>query len=507
MQLTAKILGVDNPNYHNSNFARNIHTGKLQYLTGPAAFNYIDASFGKINGSISKSMEFVNVIVCSNEPIEVGDIVLKGDRLLPISTSYLKKNAVKNKLSRVKYSGKNIPSDIRSLIEDNQMIISISTKETSAASFNKKSVEKDFITVDVYDQVVRLTNEIHGITSSLKYSENNSKIEMSDSFFNAKLSEYLQTSNHLLFRSTENLDISSDLKELFQQLSGLSSNHVEEVYQTVNQIKNHLNRNTNQFNIFNQNCKTMIKMEHNGNLGNDPELRFTKNGQPVCNFSLAHNDKNGSNTIWQDITAWGDMAKFVADTYRKGDWLAVEGSRMDNNYEKDGKKFTSTTLNASNIRTSKEVNFESFEVTNVKTRQTKNNIEVLELYAKNKSGHYSNFTITENVDQLKGNINLGDKLDIIGKPRLSTYFEKDGDKNIPKTRFDCTVTAIQNKDKNLCFVMEPPKVEEGKELPKEATKQFEMKQNSLGTKPGKEASSTQSKKSKRGKAQGAEIGI
>ena len=56
-----------------------------------------------------------------------------------------------------------------------------------------------------------------------------------------------------------------------------------------------------------------------GNLGRDPELRYTQNGQAVTNFSLATtenwNDKSGERmerTEWHRIVAWGRTGELCA---------------------------------------------------------------------------------------------------------------------------------------------------------------------------------------------------
>ena len=56
-----------------------------------------------------------------------------------------------------------------------------------------------------------------------------------------------------------------------------------------------------------------------GNLGKDPELRYTPQGNAVCNFSMATNekrrDKNGDMqdiTTWFRITLWGRQAENAA---------------------------------------------------------------------------------------------------------------------------------------------------------------------------------------------------
>ena len=53
-----------------------------------------------------------------------------------------------------------------------------------------------------------------------------------------------------------------------------------------------------------------------GNLGADPELKYTPSNRPVCNLSLATNevfkDKSGQRqerTEWHRVTVWGDQAE------------------------------------------------------------------------------------------------------------------------------------------------------------------------------------------------------
>jgi single-strand DNA-binding protein len=69
-----------------------------------------------------------------------------------------------------------------------------------------------------------------------------------------------------------------------------------------------------------------------GNLGRDPELRYTPSGQAVCNLSVATNrrytDSNGQQrdeTIWFRVSVWGRQAETVNQYLRKGRQVLVEG--------------------------------------------------------------------------------------------------------------------------------------------------------------------------------------
>lgn len=69
-----------------------------------------------------------------------------------------------------------------------------------------------------------------------------------------------------------------------------------------------------------------------GNLGRDPEMRYTPSGQAVTNLSLATNrtwnDPNGQQlkeTTWFRVSVWGRMAEACNQYLRKGSKVLVEG--------------------------------------------------------------------------------------------------------------------------------------------------------------------------------------
>ncbi len=69
-----------------------------------------------------------------------------------------------------------------------------------------------------------------------------------------------------------------------------------------------------------------------GNLGKDPEMRYTPSGQAVTTFSIASNrqytNNNGQSvkeTIWFRINAWGKQGEFVNQYFKKGYKVLVEG--------------------------------------------------------------------------------------------------------------------------------------------------------------------------------------
>jgi single-strand DNA-binding protein len=69
-----------------------------------------------------------------------------------------------------------------------------------------------------------------------------------------------------------------------------------------------------------------------GNLGGDPELRYTPQGTPVANFSVATNeswtDQSGQQqerTTWFRVTAWRRLAETCSQYLTKGRQVLVEG--------------------------------------------------------------------------------------------------------------------------------------------------------------------------------------
>jgi len=101
-------------------------------------------------------------------------------------------------------------------------------------------------------------------------------------------------------------------------------------------------------------CKLMII----GNLGRDPEMRYTPSGRPVTQFSVAVNQstKNQQTGEWTDETDWfrvsvfGDRAERAAEQLRKGNRVFVEGRFKSREFEgNDGQKRTSLDVIADNV--------------------------------------------------------------------------------------------------------------------------------------------------------------
>ena len=86
-----------------------------------------------------------------------------------------------------------------------------------------------------------------------------------------------------------------------------------------------------------------------GNLGNDPEMRFTPEGKAVTNFSLAVTDGK-SDTVWFRVVSWQGLAEKVNEYLTKGRQVFVEGRLRPREWEgQDGKKHTSLDVVASKV--------------------------------------------------------------------------------------------------------------------------------------------------------------
>ena len=81
-----------------------------------------------------------------------------------------------------------------------------------------------------------------------------------------------------------------------------------------------------------------------GNLGRDPELRYTPQGTAVCNFSMATNEKRRDKsgdfqdiTTWFRITLWGRQAENASKYLQKGSSVYIEGRlKLDEWTDRDG---------------------------------------------------------------------------------------------------------------------------------------------------------------------------
>lgn len=95
-----------------------------------------------------------------------------------------------------------------------------------------------------------------------------------------------------------------------------------------------------------------------GYLGKDPEIRYTPDGQAVCNFSVATSEKRKDRTgeaqeitTWFKITVWGKRAEVANQYLSKGKQVYIEGTlRQEEWTDREGLKRTSLVVNASDFQ-------------------------------------------------------------------------------------------------------------------------------------------------------------
>jgi single-strand DNA-binding protein len=94
-----------------------------------------------------------------------------------------------------------------------------------------------------------------------------------------------------------------------------------------------------------------------GNLGRDPEIKYTQSGTAVANLSLATNevwtDKAGQKqerTEWHRVVVWGKQAQVLAEHLSKGKQVYVEGSLQTRSWDdRDGNKRNTTEIRAARV--------------------------------------------------------------------------------------------------------------------------------------------------------------
>lgn len=95
-----------------------------------------------------------------------------------------------------------------------------------------------------------------------------------------------------------------------------------------------------------------------GNLGRDPELRYTPQGTPVCNFTMATNerrkDKSGEfqdQTTWFRVTLWGRQAETASQYLAKGRPVYIEGRlRVEEWNDRDGRQRYTLEVHATDMQ-------------------------------------------------------------------------------------------------------------------------------------------------------------
>ena len=70
-----------------------------------------------------------------------------------------------------------------------------------------------------------------------------------------------------------------------------------------------------------------------GNLTRDPVFKSTKNGNKVCDFSIAINNKLSNSVFYIDVESWGNIAENCNRFLVKGRKVLIEGKLMSSNWK------------------------------------------------------------------------------------------------------------------------------------------------------------------------------
>ena len=95
-----------------------------------------------------------------------------------------------------------------------------------------------------------------------------------------------------------------------------------------------------------------------GNLGRDPETRYTKGGAPVTNFSVATSEswrdresgEQQERTEWHNVVCFARLAEIAGEYLKKGSKVYIEGSLRTSSWEQDGQKKYRTEIMARELQ-------------------------------------------------------------------------------------------------------------------------------------------------------------
>lgn len=99
------------------------------------------------------------------------------------------------------------------------------------------------------------------------------------------------------------------------------------------------------------NCVVLV-----GRLTRDAELKYTNNGYPVCNFSIAVNRRRKNGDVWEDeasffdVVLWGKLGEALNQYLVKGKQVSVSGELRQNRWEQDGQTRSRVEVVATNLQ-------------------------------------------------------------------------------------------------------------------------------------------------------------
>lgn len=95
-----------------------------------------------------------------------------------------------------------------------------------------------------------------------------------------------------------------------------------------------------------------------GNLGRDPETRYTQGGSAVTNFSVATTEnwkdrqsgEQQERTEWHNVVCFARLAEIAGEYLKKGSKVYIEGSLRTSSWEQDGQKKYRTEIMARDLQ-------------------------------------------------------------------------------------------------------------------------------------------------------------
>ncbi len=95
-----------------------------------------------------------------------------------------------------------------------------------------------------------------------------------------------------------------------------------------------------------------------GNLGRDPETRYSQGGNAVTNFSVATTEnwrdrqsgEQQERTEWHNVVCFARLAEIAGEYLRKGSKVYIEGSLRTSSWEQDGQKRYRTEIMARDLQ-------------------------------------------------------------------------------------------------------------------------------------------------------------
>jgi single-strand DNA-binding protein len=95
---------------------------------------------------------------------------------------------------------------------------------------------------------------------------------------------------------------------------------------------------------------THNKVTFTGNLGKDPDMSITPNGNAVTKFPLAVSQGKDKPAMWLNVETWKRLAEQCNEKLAKGSRVQIDGFLAQDVWEKDGKKHYAFKVVAQTVR-------------------------------------------------------------------------------------------------------------------------------------------------------------